>query len=105
MQLASPAAASEGNRSAAANKEALMYTMTRIDEDKFPVGDLMTLRSQLMSMGADYDGAAEVIQAFLSGRGYGISPQTARDAVLNFGTHGFSLEAIRQALNEAALAA
>lgn len=74
-------------------------------EEKFAVGELQALRSQLLSMGPDYDGAAEVIRAFLSGRGYGISPLAARGAAVAFGTEGCSLEAIREALNGAALAA
>ncbi|MGH9542007.1 MAG: hypothetical protein ACRD2H_09010 [Terriglobales bacterium] len=82
-----------------------MFTVIGVDEDKFPASDLQNLRSQLLSMGADYDGAAEVIQAFLSGRGYGISPESARHAAVAFGTQGCSLDSIRQALNAAALAA
>lgn len=79
-----------------------MYTA---NQDKFAVNDLQTLRSQLLSMGADYDGAAEIIYAFLSGRGYGISPDSARHAAFSFAIQGCSLDSIRQALNDAALVA
>jgi hypothetical protein len=73
--------------------------------EKFAPQDLQELRRHILAMGADYDGAAEVIQAFLSGRGYGISPESARHAVVAFGADGCSLGSIRDLLNQAALEA
>lgn len=73
--------------------------------EKFAAHDLQELRHQILAMGADYDGAAEVIQTFLTGRGYGISPESARHAVVAFGAEGCSLGSIRELLNAAALEA
>ena len=73
--------------------------------EKFSSDDLRSLRSHLVQLGADYAGASEVIQAFTSDHGYGISPESARLAALQFGMAKCSLDSIRRALNSAALLA
>ncbi len=60
--------------------------------------ELETLRGHLLQIGPDYCGASEVIRAFLSGHGYGVSPERARHAALEFGRRGCSLESIAAAL-------
>lgn len=64
--------------------------------------ELETLRTHLLQMGPDYCGASEVIRAFLSLHGYGISPAAAHDAAVEFGRQGCSLDSITRALNSAA---
>lgn len=64
--------------------------------------ELETLRGHLLEIGPDYCGASEVIRAFLGGHGYGISPQSARDAAVEFGRTGCSVDAIAAALGAAA---
>ena len=71
--------------------------------EKFEAADLEGLRRQLLDIGADYYGASELIQSFLSGRGYGVSPESARSAALEFGRSGFSLDSIGVALDRAAM--
>lgn len=86
--------------------EARMWNMGMAAEgEKFAAQEIQDLRRQILAMGADYDGAAEVIRAFLSGRGYGISPESARHAVVAFGAEGCSLGSIHDLLNAAALEA
>lgn len=68
----------------------------------FDVAELARLRSQLLQLGPDYNGAGEVIQAFLTGRGYGISPELARNAAVEFGASRCSMESIGRVLEHAA---
>lgn len=65
--------------------------------------ELEDLRRDLLQIGPDYCGASEVIRAFLTGRGYGISPAVAQEAAVEFGRAGCSLDSIRRALHGAAL--
>lgn len=64
--------------------------------------DLEGLRNHLLQLGPDYCGASEVIRAFLTGRGYGVSPESARWAAIEFGRLGCSLDGIAQAIAGAA---
>ncbi len=48
--------------------------------EKFSVPELTALRSELLQGGLDSRGAAELLQMFLAGRGYGVSPDVAMDA-------------------------
>ncbi|HXE30224.1 MAG TPA: hypothetical protein VN515_00325 [Terriglobales bacterium] len=64
--------------------------------------DLEGLRTHLLQLGTDYCGASEVIRAFLSGRGYGISPAGAQAAAVEFGRSGCSLDGILNAIAAAA---
>lgn len=51
------------------------------DIEKFPLPELEELRVGLLQTGLDSWQAAELISSFLAGRGYGVSRQSARDAV------------------------
>lgn len=66
--------------------------------------DLEGLRNNLLQIGPDYCGASEIIRAFLTGRGYGISPASAHAAAVEFGRRGCSLDGIALALSQAAQA-
>ena len=55
--------------------------------EKFSVPELAALRSELL-LGFDSKDAAELVQLFLAGHGYGVSPEAARYAVSRVGTHG-----------------
>jgi hypothetical protein len=48
--------------------------------DKFSSSELATLRSELLQSGMDAWDAARLLQMFLAGRGYGVSPEAAWDA-------------------------
>lgn len=63
--------------------------------------ELENLRGHLVQMGPDYCGASEVIRAFLTGRGYGISPESAQRAAIAFGQQGCTLASIERALADA----
>ena len=49
--------------------------------EKFSTTELVNLRNELMQSGIDSWQAAEVLHGFLTGRGYGVSAQNARDAI------------------------
>ena len=49
--------------------------------EKFSTAELANLRNDLMQSGIDSWQAAEVLHGFLTGHGYGISAQNARDAI------------------------
>lgn len=80
-----------------------MMIMEQNWREKFEAADLEALRRQLLDIGADYYGASELIQSFLNGRGYGVSPESARSAALEFGRRGFSLDSIGVVLDRAAM--
>jgi len=52
---------------------------------------------------ADSREAAELVQIFLMGRGYGVSPQAARDAVSRVEMAGCALTVLQRALGHRAL--
>jgi hypothetical protein len=72
--------------------------------EKFSAPELAALRSELLQGGLDALQAAEVFQVFLMGRGYGVSPQAARDAVGRVEGSGCSMEVIQKELESLALA-
>jgi hypothetical protein len=49
--------------------------------EKFSMSELANLRTELMQAGLDSWQAADVVSAFLVGRGYGVDAVTVRDAV------------------------
>ncbi len=49
--------------------------------EKFSSGELAALRSELLHSGLDSWDAARVLQIFLAGRGYGVSPEAALDVI------------------------
>jgi hypothetical protein len=72
--------------------------------EKFSVNELSVLRSDLLqgSM-ADSREAAELLQVFLMGKGYGVSPQAALDAAGRVGMSGCSIPVLQQELEGLAL--
>lgn len=78
-----------------------MHPRTHIE--KFPMGELQELRDGLLQNGLDSWQAAELISSFLSGRGYGVSRQSARDAVARFEGVGHSIDCIQAELEKLAM--
>jgi hypothetical protein len=70
---------------------------------KFSAPEVAGLRNSLLQGGLDTRDAAQALQLFLMGRGYGISHDDAREAVSRFGVAGWPLEAMVQELNRIAL--
>jgi len=68
------------------------------------VEEMEVLRGHLLRIGPDYCGASEVIRAFLNGRGFGISPEAARLAAVEFGRQGCTMLGMAQVLARAAQA-
>ncbi|HTA86365.1 MAG TPA: hypothetical protein VK729_08825 [Silvibacterium sp.] len=71
--------------------------------EKFAVNELANLRNELMQSGIDLWQAAEVLSAFLAGRGYGINADQARDAVMRLEGAGCSYECMQTELERVAL--
>jgi hypothetical protein len=71
--------------------------------EKFAVTELAGLRNALMQSGIDLWQAAEVLSSFLAGRGYGVSADQARDAVLRLEGAGCSYECMQTELERVAL--
>ncbi len=70
--------------------------------EKFSVPELTALRSELLQ-GFDSRDAAELIQLFLAGHGYGVSAEEARNAVTKANLISGSLEAFQHELENIAL--
>ena len=66
--------------------------------ERFSIAEMAALRNQLIEGGLDYQQAAELFQMFLTGRGYGVSPEAARDAANRVSGAGNSVEAIQREL-------
>lgn len=71
--------------------------------ERFPVTEVAALRSELLEGGLDSRHAAEMIQMFLMGHGYGVSPDRALDAAARVGGSGCRLEVIQSELDKLAL--
>jgi hypothetical protein len=72
-------------------------------DEKFNVTELAALRSDLLQGGIDSREAAELLQVFLMGRGYGVSREAAWDAASRVEGSGCSLEVIQKELESIAL--
>jgi hypothetical protein len=73
-------------------------------KDRFTVTELSALRNDLLQTGmVDAREAGEVLQVFLVGRGYGVSPEAAIDAVSRVEMAGCSLPVIERELEGLAL--
>ncbi len=72
--------------------------------EKFSTSELANLRNELMQSGIDSWQAAEVLHDFLTGRGYGVSAENARDAIgrLVESTTGRNLDCMQQELERLA---
>jgi hypothetical protein len=78
--------------------------MTSIGKvEKFAANELISLRNELTQSPMDVWQAAEVLSAFLAGRGYGVIPEQARDAVLRLEGAGCSYECMQSELERVAL--
>ena len=71
--------------------------------DKFSTIELSALRSELLQSGVDSWDAARVLQIFLAGRGYGVSPEAALDAASRVEGAGCALEVIQKELDSIAM--
>lgn len=73
-------------------------------KDRFSVTELTALRNDLMQAGiVDSRDAAELLQVFLMGRGYGVSPQAAIDAAGRVEMSGCSMPVLQHELENLAL--
>ncbi|MEY2412766.1 MAG: hypothetical protein QOD84_1372 [Acidobacteriaceae bacterium] len=73
-------------------------------KETFSVTELAALRNDLLQGGLiDSREAAELVQVFLTGRGYGVSPQAAMDAVGRVEMAGCALPVLQHELENLAL--
>jgi len=73
-------------------------------KERFTTTELASLRSDLLQSGMiDSREAAELLQVFLMGRGYGVSPQAALDAAGRVEMAGCSMPVLRTELENLAL--
>jgi hypothetical protein len=79
-----------------------MGSEVRSMREKFSVPELTALRSELLQ-GFDSKDAAELVQMFLAGHGYGVSAEEARNAVTKVTMLGSSLESFQRELESIAL--
>ena len=84
--------------------EAAMTTAVHNDKDRFTATELAALRSDLLQGGMidSYD-AAELLQIFLMGRGYGVSPKAALDAAGRVEMAGCALPVLQHELENLAM--
>lgn len=74
------------------------------DKDRFTVMELAVLRNDLLQGGmVDSREAAELLQVFLMGRGYGVSPEAAFDAASRVEMAGCALPVLQRELEGLAL--
>jgi hypothetical protein len=79
-------------------------TAMRDMRERFTVMELTALRNDLLQGGLiDSREAAEVLQVFLMGRGYGVSPQAAIDAAGRVEMSGCSMPVLQHELENLAL--
>jgi len=72
--------------------------------ERFSVTELTALRNDLLQGGLiDSREAAELLQVFLMGRGYGVSPQAAFDAAGRVEMSGCSIPVLQSELENLAL--
>jgi hypothetical protein len=78
--------------------------MNENDKDRFTATELSALRSDLLQGGMiDSYEAAELLQVFLMGRGYGVSPKAALDAAGRVEMAGCALPVLQHELENLAL--
>ena len=76
---------------------------TRTNIEKFPMLELKELRDGLLQNGLDSWQAADLISSFLAGRGYGVSREGARDAVVRMDGIGHSIDGMQSELEKLAM--
>ena len=73
-------------------------------KERFTTTELSALRNDLLRQRMlDSFEAAEFLRVFLTGRGYGVSPEAALDAAGRVGTSGCSLPVLERELEGLAL--
>ena len=88
-----------GNRS-----ESEVMTAMMNDKDRFTMTELAALRNDLLQGGMiDSYEAAELLQVFLMGRGYGVSPKAALDAAGRVEMAGCALPVLMHELENLAM--
>ncbi len=84
--------------------EKMSSQMQMNDKDRFTVTELAALRSDLLQGGMiDSYEAAELLQVFLMGRGYGVSPKAALDAAGRVEMAGCALPVLQHELENLAM--
>ena len=82
----------------------VMTAMLNNDKDRFTTTELAALRNDLLQGGMiDSYEAAELLQVFLMGRGYGVSPKAALDAAGRVEMAGCALPVLQQELEQLAM--
>ncbi|MCI0355951.1 MAG: hypothetical protein L0099_13065 [Acidobacteria bacterium] len=71
--------------------------------EKFSIAEVSALRQELLGGRLDALQAGELLQMFLMGHGYGVSPEPARAALRRMGDAGCSMDVIRRELDGLAL--
>ncbi len=80
------------------------HDVIRNDKDRFTLTELAALRNDLLQGGMiDSYEAAELLQVFLMGRGYGVSPEAALDAAGRVEMAGCALPVLQYELENLAL--
>ncbi len=74
----------------------------RTSVEKFSMSELEKLRGELMQSCIDSWQAAEVVAAFLVGRGYGVDNATIRDAVTRLDAFSGSTDSMQAVLETVA---
>lgn len=98
-----------GNRSESEVMTAMLNDMNKPDErmndkDRFTMTELAALRNDLLQGGMlDSYEAAELLQVFLMGRGYGVSPKAALDAAGRVEMAGCALPVLQHELENLAM--
>ncbi|MFZ0760346.1 MAG: hypothetical protein WAM69_10385, partial [Candidatus Sulfotelmatobacter sp.] len=84
--------------------ETVMNEKLNNDKDRFTATELAALRSDLLQGGMiDSYEAAELLQVFLMGRGYGVSPKAALDAAGRVEMAGCALPVLQHELENLAM--
>jgi hypothetical protein len=99
-------AADESNnkKQSRSKSEVMTAMMNGNDKDRFTTTELAALRSDLLQGGMiDSYEAAELLQVFLMGRGYGVSPKAALDAAGRVEMAGCALPVLQHELENLAL--
>jgi len=71
--------------------------------ETFTAADLVSLREELTRSGLDSRHAAELIAAFLSVRGYGVSSQAVGNAAARIESNRCTLKSMQEELEKVAL--
>jgi hypothetical protein len=88
-------------RPIASGVEAKVEPSSKIE--RFSAAQLGNLRTALMNSAIDSWQAADVLSSFLTGRGYGISPQGARDAIARLEGTDRALDSMQEELERVAV--